>query len=315
MTESMCFDERVAIVTGAAGGLGRSYALDLARRGAHVVVNDLGSTSKELPSAAALAVVKEISAAGGTAIADGADVTDRAQADAMVGRAVSVFGRVDILINNAGILRDRSFAKLGTDDFQAVLDVHLMGAVHCTQAIWARMIEQRYGRVVMTTSSAGLYGNFGQANYGAAKAAVVGLMNVLALEGERHGIRVNAMSPAASTPMTEAVLSAEVKRAMGADLVAPAVTYLSSEHAPNGTILAAGGGSFARTYVVSTEGVHLEPEAVSAEAVAGAFEAIVDRTSLHAFSSASEEVARFASRAARQSVSSPSPVRALEGRS
>jgi NAD(P)-dependent dehydrogenase (short-subunit alcohol dehydrogenase family) len=209
------FTGRVAIVTGAGGGLGRLHALALAKRGAKVLVNDLGGMvdgSGGSP-AAAQKVVDEIVAAGGQALANGASVTDFAAVQAMVAQAVNAWGHVDILVNNAGVLRDKSFAKMEMEDFRFVVDVHLMGAAHCSKAVWAQMMAQKYGRIVMTTSSTGLYGNFGQANYGAAKLAQVGLMQTLAIEGAKHGIHVNALAPTATTRMTEALFPEDVREA------------------------------------------------------------------------------------------------------
>ncbi|MDB5893470.1 MAG: 3-hydroxyacyl-CoA dehydrogenase, partial [Rhodoferax sp.] len=221
--------DRVAIVTGAARGLGRSHALELARHGARVVVSDVGASR---PDSAARAVVREIEAAGGEAFEYDCDVTDPAQAEAMVQQAVARWGRVDILVNNAGILRDKSFAKMTLDDFRLVMDVHLMGAVHCTKAVWNLMREQNYGRIVMTTSSSGLYGNFGQANYGAAKMALVGLMQTLALEGERNNVRVNCLAPTAATAMTENLLSPAELALIAPEAVSPGVVALVAEDAP-----------------------------------------------------------------------------------
>ncbi len=198
------FDNRVAIVTGAGGGLGRSHALGLAARGAKVVVNDLGRGGE--PSASSLAVVAEIEAAGGTAIADGADVSNAEQVAAMVARANATWGKVDILVNNAGILRDKTFTKMTLEDFELVLKVHLLGSAICTKAVWDGMRERNYGRIVFTASSSGIYGNFGQANYGAAKAGMIGLMNVLHLEGAKYNIRVNTLAPTAATQMTAGLI-------------------------------------------------------------------------------------------------------------
>jgi NAD(P)-dependent dehydrogenase (short-subunit alcohol dehydrogenase family) len=209
---------RVAIVTGAGRGLGRSHALELAQHGAKVLVNDLGA---DRPDSPAQAVVDAIRAAGGDAMAHGADVTQPQQAEAMVQAAIANWGRVDILVNNAGILRDKTFAKMSLEDFRLVIEVHLMGAVHCTQAVWNAMREQNYGRIVMTTSSSGLYGNFGQANYGAAKMALVGLMQTLALEGERYGVRVNCLAPTAATAMTEGLLDEQALALLTPDSVPP----------------------------------------------------------------------------------------------
>ncbi len=264
------FKHRVAIVTGAAGGLGRQHALALAARGARVVVNDFSA-------AAAAAVVAEIEAAGGTAMLAAASVTDEAAVAAMVQAALAAWGRVDILVNNAGILRDKSFSKMDLADFRLVLDVHLMGAVICTQAVWATMRAQKYGRVVMTTSSSGLYGNFGQANYGAAKMALVGLMQTLAIEGAKDGIRVNCLAPTAATPMTAGLLPPAVLAALDPAAVTPALLHLVSEDAPTRAIVCAGAGTFERAYVTLTTGMHLGNGPDVPEQVAAHFEAISDR--------------------------------------
>jgi NAD(P)-dependent dehydrogenase (short-subunit alcohol dehydrogenase family) len=236
------FEGRVAIVTGAGGGLGEQHALALAARGAKVVVNDLGGARDGSGGSetAAQAVVGRIRAAGGEAVANAASVTDFAAVQSMVAQAMDTWGRVDILVNNAGILRDKTFAKMELDDFRLVLDVHLMGAVHCTKAVWPIMVAQKYGRVVMTTSSSGLYGNFGQSNYGAAKMALVGLMQTLALEGARHDIRVNCLAPTAATRMTQGLMPEEVLRALEPQAVSPAMLVLACEQAPNRTILTQG---------------------------------------------------------------------------
>jgi len=259
------FKGRVAIVTGAGGGLGRQHALALAARGARVVVNDLGGTvdGSGASVSAAQAVVDEIVAAGGEAIANGASVTDFEAVQAMVRQTLETWGRIDILVNNAGILRDKSFAKMEIADFRLVLDVHLMGAVHCTKAVWAHMIERKYGRVVFTTSSSGLYGNFGQSNYGAAKMAVVGLMQTLALEGAKHGIHVNCLAPTAATRMTEDLFPPDMLEAFGPGAVSPAMLVLASEGAPTRTTLCAGAGAFEAAHITLTQGawVGTGPEA------------------------------------------------------
>ena len=265
---SIQFQGRVAIVTGAGGGLGREHALALAARGAKVVVNDL---------AAADAVVEQIRAAGGEAIASAASVTDFDAVQAMVQQAVAAWGRVDILVNNAGVLRDKSFGKMDLADFRLVMDVHLMGAVHCCKAVWDIMRQQQYGRIVMTTSSSGLYGNFGQANYGAAKMALVGLMQTLAIEGEKSGIRVNSLAPTAHTQMTAGLMPEAVLQAFRPAAVTPGLLYLVSEDAPTRTILCAGAGTFERAYVTLTQGVHLGTGPDVPEQVAQHFEAISDR--------------------------------------
>ena len=250
---------RVAIVTGAGGGLGKQHALLLASRGARVLVNDLGGNvhGEGGSVSAAQQVVDEIRAAGGEAMANGASVTDFAAVEQMVQQAMDAWGRVDILVNNAGILRDKSFAKMSLDDFRLVMDVHVMGAVHCTKAVWPIMQAQQYGRVVMTTSSSGLYGNFGQANYGAAKMALAGLMQTLSIEGEKYGIRVNCLAPTAATRMTEGLMPQAVLDALQPQAVSPAMLVLASEDAPNRTILCAGAGSFEAAHITLTQGVHL----------------------------------------------------------
>ena len=276
---SINFDGRVAIVTGAGGGLGREHALALARRGARVVVNDLGGARDGSggSATAAEAVVAEIEALGGEAIANAASVTDYAAVEAMVKAAMDKWGRVDILVNNAGVLRDKTFAKMELEDFRFVVDVHLMGAVNCTKAVWEIMRQQNYGRIVMTTSSSGLYGNFGQANYGAAKMALVGLMQTLAIEGQKNDIRVNCLAPTAHTRMTEDLGAALPLEHLGPELVSPGVLYLVSDNAPTRCILGAGAGGFERAYVTLTQGdFAVGPDAP--EQVAARFDLISDRT-------------------------------------
>jgi len=266
---TISFEGRVAIVTGAGGGLGRAYALELARRGAKLVVNDLGGgRDGSGHSDAARAVVAEIEAAGGTAMADGGSVTDAGAMQAMADKAKAAWGGVHILINNAGILRDKSFAKMELADFRAVIDVHLNGAANCTKAVWTTMQEQGYGRILMTSSSTGLYGNFGQANYAAAKAGLAGLARTLALEGARHGIRVNTIAPTAATRMTEDLFPPDMLGLFRPELVAPAALYLVSDDAPTGAILGAGAGVVQAAHVTLTRGVRLAaptPEAVAAQ--------------------------------------------------
>jgi len=256
---SLDFSGRVAIVTGAGGGLGREHALALAKRGAKVVVNDLGGARDGSggSATAAQAVVDEIIVAGGEAMANSASVTDFAAVQAMVQETMDKWGRIDILINNAGILRDKSFGKMELDDFKLVIDVHLMGSVHCCKAVWPIMTAQNYGRIMMTTSSSGLYGNFGQSNYGAAKMALVGLMQTLSIEGAKHDIRVNALAPTAATRMTNGLYPEAMLNAIQASDVVPAMLVLAAQDAPNRTILCAGGGSFEAAHISLTKGVFL----------------------------------------------------------
>jgi NAD(P)-dependent dehydrogenase (short-subunit alcohol dehydrogenase family) len=235
---TISFEGKVAIVTGAGGGLGRAYALEIARRGAKVVVNDLGGARDGSgTSDAAQKVVAEIEAAGGTALADGSSVTDFEQVEAMVARAKDAWGGVHILINNAGILRDRSFAKMTMEDFRVVVDVHLIGSANCTKAVWDMMREQAYGRILMTSSSTGLYGNFGQANYGAAKLGLAGFAKTLSLEGAKYNVRVNSIAPTAATRMTEDIFPPDMLAAFNPDNVVPAALFLVSEDAPTNAIV------------------------------------------------------------------------------
>jgi NAD(P)-dependent dehydrogenase (short-subunit alcohol dehydrogenase family) len=274
------FSGRVAIVTGAGGGLGRQHALALAKRGAKVVVNDLGGDVNGSGGSASAAqkVVDEIRAAGGEAIANGASVTEFEAVQAMVKQAMDTWGRVDVLVNNAGILRDKSFAKMELADFRLVLDVHLMGAVHCCKAVWPVMTQQKYGRIVMTTSSTGLYGNFGQANYGAAKLALVGLMQTLAIEGQKHDIRVNALAPTAATRMTQDLFPPDMLEAFGPAAVVPAMLVLASTDAPTRTVLCAGAGGFESANITLTKGVHLGIGDDVDEKLAAQLDAARDRT-------------------------------------
>ena len=273
------FDGRVAIVTGAGGGLGRQHALALAARGAKVVVNDLGGAldGNGATPVAAQKVVDEITAAGGIAIASGASVTDAAAVQAMVDAAMAAWGRVDILVNNAGIVRDKSFTKMALDDFRLVVEVHLMGAVNCTKAVWGVMRAQNYGRIVMTTSSSGLYGNFGQSNYGAAKMALVGLMQTLSIEGAKNDIRVNCLAPTAATRMTEHLMPEAVLKLLQPEAVTPGLLALVAEDAPTRAILCAGAGAFERAHITLTPGIFVGLTLDAAEQVAMNFEALSDR--------------------------------------
>ena len=273
------FTGRVAIVTGAGGGLGRQHALALAARGAKVVVNDLGGARDGSGGSlsAAESVVAEIRAAGGEAMANGASVTDFEAVQAMVKQAIDAWGRVDILVNNAGILRDKSFAKMEIADFRTVVDVHLMGAVHCCKAVWPHMNEQKYGRILMTTSSSGLYGNFGQSNYGAAKLALVGLMQTLALEGAKNNIHVNSLAPTAATRMTEGLMPPQVLAALKPEAVVPAMLVLVSEDAPTRTTLCAGAGSVEAAHITLTQGAWIGLDAQAPETLAANLRQVLAR--------------------------------------
>jgi NAD(P)-dependent dehydrogenase (short-subunit alcohol dehydrogenase family) len=267
---SIDFKGKVAIVTGAGGGLGRTHALELAKRGAKVVVNDLGGSVDGLggSSEAANKVVAEIKAAGGEAISNGSSVTDETGVANLVKQTMEAFGRIDILVNNAGILRDKSFKKMEVADAKIVLDVHLMGSFICTKAVWPIMSEQNYGRIVMTTSPSGLFGNFGQANYGAAKLGLVGFMNTLVIEGKKNDIRINAISPVAATRMTENLMPKEMLDKLGPELVTAGVVFLCSQDAPNGAILQAMGGQFHVAAVMENEMVNLGEKATADDVAA-----------------------------------------------
>ena len=289
------FDGKVAIVTGAGGGLGRQHALELARRGAKVVVNDLGGSvdGSGGSSAAAEAVVAEIKAFGGEAIANGSSVTDDAGVANMVKQTMDAWGRIDILVANAGILRDKSFSKMEMSDFEAVMNVHVMGTVKPAKAVWEIMKAQNYGRILVTTSSTGLYGNFGQSNYGAAKLALIGFMNTLKLEGQKNNIHVNAISPVAATRMTENLMPPEVLEKLKPESVTPAVVYLVSEEAPTGVILTAGAGAFAQARIYETEGVYLGEGGLSVEEVRDNFARITDPTGQKAYVNGGEQSGKF----------------------
>ncbi|MFC2967274.1 SDR family NAD(P)-dependent oxidoreductase [Acidimangrovimonas pyrenivorans] len=286
---SIRFDDRVAIVTGAGAGLGRAHALGLAERGARVVVNDFADPE---------AVVAEIEAAGGAAMADRGDVSKVADVTAMVEAAKAKWGRIDILVNNAGILRDKSFAKMSLEDVQKVLDVHLMGSTICTHAVWPIMREQGYGRVVFTSSASGLYGNFGQSNYGAAKAGMLGLMNVLHLEGAKYGIHVNMLAPTATTQMTEDLLPPDAAELLQPETITPGLLWLVSDHAPSRFILAAGGGCFARTRIYETRGICLTGDELTPEMVGELAHQISDPKGQEEIETAFTQTRNFARRAA-----------------
>ncbi len=276
------FNGRVVIVTGAGGGLGKEHALQFAARGAKLVVNDYGgSVSGDGGSSEpANAVVKEISDKGGEAFAHGADVTNRVQVDDMVAKAMAQWGRVDVLINNAGILRDATFAKVTPEAFRAVIETHLLGTYNCTAAVWPHMREAAYGRIVMTSSSSGVYGNFGQSNYAAAKMGVVGLMNVLHLEGAKYNIRVNSLVPAANTRMTADLMPPPVLKLMKTSAVTPMVLYLASEDAPSKRIMAAGSGGYSRIFIMESEGIYLPESERTPEAIAAQADQLNDKSAL-----------------------------------
>lgn len=294
------FDGRVAIVTGAGNGLGRAHALGLARYGAKVVVNDFGGARDGTGGSmtAAEAVVEEIRKAGGEAMADGADVSDFEQVTAMVAKATEKWGAVDIMCANAGILRDKSFAKMEVADFAKVLNVHLTGTFYCCKAVWEGMRARNYGRIVLTTSSSGLYGNFGQANYGAAKSGMVGLMNVLAEEGRKTDIRVNIISPTAATRMTEELLPKQALDLMRPDAITPAVLFLLGENAPTRTIMGAGAGSFAVIKILESEGINLPQNEWTPDAVAAHFNVIADMSKAQALEGAFQQTQKYVAQAA-----------------
>ena len=280
MADRIDLSGRVALVTGAGNGLGREYALELARRGASIVVNDLGTSldGEGRSSDAAARVVAEIEAAGGKAVANAGSVTSMADAEAMVADAVGAFGRLDIVISNTGILRDASFKKMAIENFETVIDVHLLGAARIIKAAWNVMNDAGYGRIVVATSGAGLYGNFGQANYGAAKMAVNGLINVLRHEGAKYNIRCNAISPSAWTRMTENLLPPDVGQWMKPELVSPMVAWLCSEECDqNGEIMAATAGGYARVQYFVTDGAQFDPaEPVTIEMIQESIDKIRD---------------------------------------
>ncbi len=287
---TISFKGKTAIVTGAGGGLGRQYALELAKRGANVVVNDLGGSRDGTGhSDAALQVVEEIKAAGGHAISNGGSVTEFDQMVEMVAKTKEAFGGVHVLINNAGILRDKSFAKLEMADFELVVKVHLFGSANCTKACWDLMREQNYGRILMTASSTGLYGNFGQTNYGAAKLGLAGLTKSLYLEGAKNNIKVNTLAPLAGTRMTADIMPEEAYKAFDPVNVVPAALFLVSEDAPSNAIIGAGGGFFHAANVTMTRGVALHGEDRTPEGVAAHWAQISDRTGESVPQSGSEQ--------------------------
>ena len=296
---SINFEGRVAIVTGAGNGLGRSHALALAERGAKVVVNDLGGArdGTGASSDAAMEVVGLIEAAGGEAFAHGANVAKFDEVEDMVKQAMDKWGRVDILINNAGILRDKSFSKMDLADFQLVMDIHLMGSVNCTKAVWEIMREQNYGRIVMTTSASGMYGNFGQTNYGAAKMAVLGFMNTLVLEGGKSNIHVNALAPTAGTRMTEDLLPSSVLDLMTAESVSAGALVLCDETAPTRTILCAGAGGYAIASMYETDGIFMPKESQNPDEIVAKWDELSDVSAHKALESGGKQTEKFVMKA------------------
>ena len=295
------FDNQVAIVTGAGNGLGKCHALELARLGAKVVVNDFGGARDGSGGSteAAEQVVAEIQAAGGEAIANGADVSSPEQVDAMVKQAMDTWGRIDVLINNAGILRDKSFVKMTQDDWDKVIAVHLTGSEICTRAVWPIMREQGYGRIVMTTSTSGLYGNFGQANYGAAKMAVAGLMNTLCIEGEKYNIKVNCIAPTAATRMTEDLMPPEVLAMLEPKEITPAVLFLCSNKAPTHRIVLAGAGCYAMVRLMESEGVYLDEDERNVDGVAAHFKQIGNMDNAREILAGGDHVTKILTKAAQ----------------
>tara|TARA_B100000378_G_C18023252_1_gene404937 strand:- start:65 stop:967 length:903 start_codon:yes stop_codon:yes gene_type:complete len=290
---TISFDNKVVIVTGAGGGLGRSHAIEFARRGAKVVVNDLGGEvdGSGSSSEAANKVVKEIADLGGVAIPNGSSVTDDAGVKHMIDQTIEKFGRIDILVNNAGILRDKSFSKMEMEDFTKVTDVHLIGSVKPTKQVWDIMKDQNYGRIIVTTSSTGLYGNFGQANYGAAKLALVGFVNTLKLEGQKYNINCNILCPVAYTRMTSNLMPPEAEQLLTPSSVTPAVIYLSGENAPNGTILCAGAGVYSVAKILESDGKNLGLKA-TAEDIEKNWDKISDFSNAKPFNMGGEQTAK-----------------------
>ena len=292
------FKDRVAIVTGAGGGLGRSHALELARRGVKVVVNDLGGSVDGTGGSSTMAeqVVAEIIAAGGEAIANGANVTKADEVEAMVAEAIEKWGHVDILVNNAGILRDKSFSKMTMADWRLVVEVHLHGSATCTKAVWNHMKERGYGRIVMTTSSSGMYGNFGQTNYGAAKAGLSGFMRTLCLEGAKYDIRINTLSPTARSRMTENLMPEEILEKLTVESVSAGLVYLVCDDAPNRMILCAGAGGYSETKVVETVGINLAEGDQTAENVAKHIDKIRSMDGAEEFTNGGQQGTKFLTR-------------------
>lgn len=291
---TISFEGQVAIVTGAGNGLGRSHALELARRGAKVVVNDFGGARDGTGGALgpAEAVAQEIIDAGGEAIANGANVANFSDCEKMVADTLSKWARVDVLINNAGILRDKSFGKMEMTDWNSVVDVHLSGAANCSRAVWNQMKEQNYGRILMTTSTSGIYGNFGQANYGAAKLGLVGLMNTLCIEGAKNNIQVNCLAPTATTRMTEDIFTEDMLTKLDPTLVTPAAVFLVSKEAPNHCVMFAGAGTYATMQISESAGMNLPEDQRNADGVAANFKDISDMSNPDVFYSGTEHLVK-----------------------
>tara|TARA_B100001250_G_scaffold229399_1_gene196932 strand:- start:63 stop:962 length:900 start_codon:yes stop_codon:yes gene_type:complete len=292
---TISFKDKVVIVTGSGNGLGRSHALQFAQRGAKIVVNDLGGAvdGSGGSSEAAEKVVDEINQNGGEAIANGSSVTDKAGVKKLVEDTMAAFGRIDVLVNNAGVLRDKSFGKMALDDFEFVVDVHLMGSVYCTKAVWPIMVEQNYGRIVMTSSSSGVYGNFGQTNYGAAKLGVVGFMNSLKIEGQKYNIKVNSLIPVAATRMTESLMPKEALEKLQPDVVSPAVLFMASEDAPTGIMLSAGAGVYALAQIIQAPGVALTGDDANPDKIAERWNEISDMSEAKALFAGGEHSAEI----------------------
>lgn len=294
------YDGKVAIVTGAGNGLGKAHAIALAARGAKVVVNDLGGARDGTGGSisAAEEVVNHINAAGGEAIADGANVTNEEQVETMIGAAMDKWGRIDILVNNAGILRDKTFHKMEFSDYRMVIEVHLIGTALCTHKVWPIMREQNYGRIICTSSPSGLHGIFGQANYGAAKAGMIGLMNALHLEGAKYNIRTNLLSPSAKTRMTEDIgIPEPILEQMTPEAITAAMLFLVSEDAPSRAIVSCAGGGYARAYIVETDGVYLPPNEQIPEAIAAKWDEISSTDNVHYYENSSGPTANFMTKA------------------
>ncbi len=293
------YDNQVVIITGAGNGLGKSHALEFAKRGAKVVVNDFGGARDGSggSSAAAQAVVDEIKSGGGEALANGANVADRDQVAAMVQQTMDAYGRIDVLVNNAGILRDRSFGKMSGEEWDAVVAVHLTGSANCTLAVWNQMKAQNYGRIVMTTSTSGIYGNFGQANYGAAKAGVWGMMNTLHIEGAKNNIHVNCISPTAATRMTEDVIPSEALGHLDPKWVTPAVLFLGSKEAPSRNIVLAGAGGYTVAKLMEAEGVFFSEADRTPEMIAENWGAMTDMSDAREMMQGNDHVMKMVQKA------------------